>query len=530
MFVFRIFTSPNSGLGHLARMQVLANALEKNNQKTFFILDENAPKLESFLNGRATFNLDLPENSSEIEDAQAMLNLLKSKNIHPDWIIVDHYNLGKAWESRIQSEGFKVLAVDDLVREHSANAVVDARWRGEAAKKIYQPMVSDEADLLLGPDFLLLDKPESFDIPLKKYNVFRLLIGLGGGGDGLFLKAILDSILMQFKDTQTPLYIKVVLGPMLSNLDLLLNWALDLPEFIKLDWVNGKTNLDYEYQWCDFYLGAAGGTLYQIRALKKQALFFSMAQNQENNQNLLDDIGQYFFIPQLTVSETKDLANFIYTITQQQIRIKLLFGKSKITLDYQGVNRIADYLIDGVLPKDSVYMLRKHSSWQALANNYQVRPVEDEDINHYLFSRNHPANRQNMLDTTKIQPLSHYNWWFKTNRRSFLLAKEEEPKLYIWDQLNIFKNSEYLIGGWFVCDESTSHQEAMLALDWQLKKCKKDYPKATWIAVINRNNRYVKLMNDYFGFKEIDSTSRYIEVVNHYFPTATESEFYYVYK
>lgn len=530
MFVFRIFSSVNSGLGHIARMHVLANKLEENGQKTCFILDQTSPQLDLFLTGRLTFRLDLSENTSEIEDAQAVLSLLHFKNISPIWMIVDHYGLGKVWEQHIQSAGLKVLAIDDLVRKHSANAVVDFRWRGKDVLQRYRPVVSEACDLLLGPRFLLLQQPEIFPIDPKTNNEFRLLIGLGGGGDGLFLKSMIESVLERFVESKTPLHLKVILGPLLSDVNALLNWSLKLPDFIKIDWLQSKTDLSYEYQWCDFYLGAAGGTLYQIRALQKPALFFSIAQNQDNDQRLLDDIGQYFFLDQLDDSQLPDLASFMNTIAKQLSRIQTLFASANITIDYQGGNRIVDYLLNGTLPNISDSYSGEHLSWQNLANDYQIRSVEDSDINHYLDSRNHPFNRQNMLDTKEIPKLSHYHWWLNTQRRSFLLAKEGEEKLYIWDQLKSFEGEEYLIGGWFVCHENTVHTDAMMALDWQLKVCDQDYPNATWIAVIHRQNRYVKLMNDYLGFKEIPEDSDYKKVVSEFFSSASKDEFFYVYK
>ncbi|MDA3897069.1 MAG: hypothetical protein PF482_13090, partial [Desulfobacteraceae bacterium] len=287
--------------------------------------------------------------------------------------------------------------------------------------------------------------------------------------------------------------------------------SLECP-YARLEFIEGKTDLYTEFDWCDFYLGAAGGSLYQLRLFKKPALTFSMLTNQITNQMLLDDIGHYFHLNDISSEDFPKIARLMMTFLSQQKRIKSLFSESKISLDYLGAQRVTAFLINGQL-SSKIKIDERNQEGQELSGGFLLRPVHDFDINHYLMSRNLPANRNNMLDTKPIEALDHYQWWFKTARRSFLLQKEQKPLLYIWDEIKTLDEQEYLIGGWFVCDATMSFQDAMVALDWQLKKCAVDYPKAVWIAVISRQNKYVKLLNDYFGFKEIETSGRYNEVV-----------------
>ncbi len=532
--VIRVVSQKDEGLGHIARCLVLAKALEANDHCVHFVVDNFSKKLSSFLANRSVLSLDAELLVSEQQDAQSTLQLISDFALSPDWIIVDHYGLGKAWELQIQQAGFRVLAIDDLVRAHSANAVLDFKWRGNEAENIYRPMVSDDCQLLLGPQYLLIERPQTFEIANKSNPEFRLLFGLGGGGCAIFAKSLVTFVLEHFAQAERAIYLKVVIGPLMTNPEVLLDWQPELGLGSELEFVQGKTDLSFENQWCDFYLGAAGGTLYQLRALQKPSLLFSLAPNQENQQALLDEIGQYLYLENLQTEQFFELAQLLLQISQQPKRIQTLFQTAKVPIGWQGSQNVVNFLT-AFEHSAPLTQMPANDVWQACANGYFIRPVEDSDINHYLASRNHPANRQNMLDTSEISKLSHYRWWLQTPRRSFLLAKENTPKLYlpklyIWDQLKTFEGEEYLIGGWFVCDDSVSHTEAMVALDWQLTTCAKEYPHATWVAVISRQNRYVKLMNDYFGFKEIPEDSRYNRVVNKFFPSASKDEFFYVYK
>lgn len=535
--VFRVFAKQDSGLGHLVRCLVLAKSLYQNGHQSVFILDEMSAAFRQFLTGRSNFNffkLSLAKCPSEEVDSTAFLACLQTQNLNPDWVIVDHYELGKAWELHIQQAGFRVLAIDDLVRAHSANAVLDFKWRGNEAENIYRRVVSDDCQLLLGPQYLLIERPQTFEIAKKSNPEFRLLFGLGGGGCAIFAKSVVTFVLEHFAQAERAIHLKVVIGPLMTNPEVLLDWQPELGLGSALEFVQGKTDLSFENQWCDFYLGAAGGTLYQLRALQKPSLLFSLAPNQDNQQALLDEIGQYLYLENLQTEQFFELAQLLLQISQQPKRIQTLFQTAKVPIGWQGPQNVVNFLtaLEHSAPQTQ---MPANDVWQACANGYFIRPVEDSDINHYLASRNHPANRQNMLDTSEISKLSHYRWWLQTPRRSFLLAKENTPKLYvfklyIWDQLKTFEGEAFLIGGWFVCDDSVSHTEAMVALDWQLTTCAKEYPNATWVAVISRQNRYVKLMNDYFGFKEIAMSGRYNKVIEAFFPTATPEQFFYVYR
>jgi hypothetical protein len=166
--------------------------------------------------------------------------------------------------------------------------------------------------------------------------------------------------------------------------------------------------------------------------------------------------------------------------------------------------------------------------WCSLSPEHRLRAVRDSDINHYLESRNLAANRRNMIGCQDIPQLQHYAWWFEARRDSFLLEKDGVPCLYIWHEMREHEGRRFLIGGWFVCEGEARFQDALLALNWQLEHCDAHYPGAPWIAVINRTNRFVKLLNEYIGFQDIAPEHAYGKIIASVFPQASHHDFHFV--
>lgn len=530
MIVFRILIGPQSGLGHLTRCLVLAKKLQEIGFSVVFIGDIIPPNIATFFNGFSHYSLyeSMPQEWNQLHDAQSCINHLE-RYLAIEWVILDHYYLDAVWEGFIQNRGFKILAIDDLVRNHLSYALVDFKWRGVDNQLAYHDKVHPATRLLLGPQYLLA---EVDDVGVQESASAsappRILISFGGGGSGDDLVCLLQALTSEFNLSNMSIHLQAVIGPFLINKDKLRNFP-ERQGCVTFEYIENKTNLIPFLQACDFYLGAAGGTLYHLRLLKKPALTFSLVANQLNNQSQLDDIGHYLHLNDFQFSQVNLISQLSVVLLKNLFRIKKLFNYSKVSFDCLGAERIANFLKTGqTSPRN--FMQEVSEDWTIITGDYAVRAVQDSDINHYLACRNLQYNCKNMIASRPIPVMNHYLWWFGTQRRSYLMVKQQEPILYIWDEVKYVENEPYLIGGWFVCSEQTSFQDSMVALDWQLKQCAADYPGVPWIAVISRQNKYVKLMNDYFGFKEIETFSRYGSLVKHLFPQADEQEFYWVYK
>ncbi|OEJ69578.1 hypothetical protein BEN30_02565 [Magnetovibrio blakemorei] len=500
----------------------------KNGAACLFVLDFVEDGIADFLDGLDVRSLydGAQDELDPHKDAQRFLNIAKVENA--DWVIVDDYRLGEEWESPIQEVGYKVCVIDDLLRKHQCDLLIDFRWRGEKTQSLYDSQVPPEARKLLGPDYVLLSEVYRNAPPQKSPDKpFTILLGLGGGGPLDQCERILDSLLLHALDYEQEIRLCPILGPLSPNTESFLQRYQNCKTVTP---IVGETELYPHLCQADFYIGAAGGILYQLLALKVPALTFPLSENQHTDLGQLEDIGHFFHVENWSENNIEKLPAFVKTVMQNEERIKLLHATPKVPLDALGTRRVAHVLLglEPCAPPAKAASSYPDDHGEELSPGYCIRPVTDRDMNHFLVSRNLNANCQNMIRANKISFMDHYSWWFKTKRSSFLLTKNGAPCLYIWHEVLPSHEQDYLIGGWFVCNENAGFQDVMLLLNWQLEYCDKHVPGVPWIAVIHRQNKYVKLMNDYYGFQDVDPATPYGAAIADIFEGAHLDEFYFV--
>ncbi len=527
LILFRTNAGRNTGLGHVARCATLARELAARGTHVIFVVDWLEPDTAPFLAGIDVRQLyDEPQQKiAPLEDARALLAI--TGELHPDWIVLDDYRIGVEWEREISRAGLRLCAIDDLLRPHHCDLLLDYRWRGEQTQAAYDALIPHRARRLLGPAYTLLAEEYRRPCPEKGAGEpFTIMLGLGGGGEMTMLTAIIERLLGTAESYSRPIRLLPLIGPLAFGGDALIERYRDNDAVTPL---RGETDL-YPYLCrCDLYIGAAGTTTYQLLALGIPALTFSIADNQKNELPLLEDIGHYFHLNNWTEEDAAALLPFVATAMHHHGRITQLIKQARCRVDGMGTARIADVLLgEQRAPQPTVVSEVEPVVWQSLSGEHRLRPVTDKDINHYLDSRNLEANRRNMTTVKPIPRLHHYAWWFGAARESYLLEKQQRPCLYIWHEKRGLQGREFLIGGWFVCESEPEFQDALLALSWQLEHCDERYPGVPWLAVIQRENRFVKLMNDYVGFTEIGPDHPHAGAISALFPGAGHEQFYFV--
>jgi len=120
------------GMGHFQRCSALAGAFRKFGFDVVFVHEV------------------LGEKSLNLEALAAFL-------LPSDYLVIDHYSLAADWEIAISSSCRKVIVIDDLLRLHKCDLLVDQNYRlnYEIAEQSY----SQAETILLGPKYALL-RPE----------------------------------------------------------------------------------------------------------------------------------------------------------------------------------------------------------------------------------------------------------------------------------------------------------------------------------------------------------------------------------
>ncbi len=507
--LFVVSTLPEKGLGHLVRCRDLARFLADKNIECLFAVDWYSQNIASFLD-------DFQCIATTIAPID-IIKLVQAENI--TILFVDHYGIGEAWEKQVSEFVTKLVVIDDLRRRHYCDVLIDFKWRGSNTALAYEGLTNPNAVHLLGPSYALMPArtehlPCRTEVAPSFQKHSRIMVGQH------FLTT--SQVITLAKQLPDNVMLTLVVGPH-DNISI-----PKLQSCINVEVLQGKTELFSQLKDVSLYIGAAGGILYQLRALNIPMLSFSIAENQNSDIPDLEDIGHYFHLQSFNEEILPKLADCVRVFMQQNKRVKALGDTAAVNVDTLGCERIYDAIYNNKINKTTTNVTS--NTFIPLCNGYELETVDDTHINRYLAARNHPKNQMRMIDHSEISKLDHYTWWFNTKRQSYLLYESKVPQLYIWHEGVVVDDKTFLIGGWFVVEKETNFQSALVALQWQLKHCEEHLADTPWIAVIHKDNKFVQLLNKYLGFEEIPATHAYDSVCQSLFPHAKRDEFQRVMK
>ena len=523
MFVFRLSNILDEGIGHLMRMKHLADALDKQGCAVAFILDQACSFSNKLLSHYTLEYIAEPESIyylNEKSDAEKCINILAKFQCRQ--LILDSYCLGYNFEYLLKNKSIKVIVFDDNERQHFCDVLVDQKWIGKNTSQRYQNLVPETCKRLLGPQYAILDPEYSEVTPSQRTHI---LFSLGGGGDLAIFTKLWQHI---FRTSSLEnIIFDVVIGPKAENSAALENLA---EQYKNINLIKRTTSLAKYYARAKLFVGALGTSFYECSATSTPAITFSLSDNQQNDNKILEYLGHYLHIGSIDESDFSVLEKLIESAYLQIERLMKMQSSATIQVDAKGAYRLARILLGCEEPKALSFIEKNYAQGKMLTDDFKICPVTDTDINHYLSSRNRENNSERMTISTKIKPIDHYLWWFGQRRENFVLVKRDQgnetPVLYIWQQA---LREKYLYGGWFTCGDNVDFSVAMLVLKWQLSHCENEYPEHIWLAVINKHNRFVNLLNQYVGFTALESNSLLKKVTQEIFPLALDDEFNFVY-
>lgn len=157
--VIRADASVHIGSGHVMRCLVLAKALQANGHQVGFITRPQQGDMVDFITQQHIKLIALPSpltpliptsnadyaawlQVSELDDAENTIALI-DENI--DLMIVDHYGINHAWQEQVKTQlQCSIMAIDDLVRPHSADIILDQTFSRKAEDYISVAKISSE--------------------------------------------------------------------------------------------------------------------------------------------------------------------------------------------------------------------------------------------------------------------------------------------------------------------------------------------------------------------------------------------------
>lgn len=522
--VFRTAAGSAIGIGHLMRCLHLARAIVKRGGQCRFLLDHIPEEIKPFVREfpcHALYSTAMGD-ISPAHDAAMSLHYLGDA----DWIVLDDYRIHVEWEQLVREAypWVKICVIDDLERDHNANVVVDPGSRGSRRFAEWRSRLPLHCTTLFGPQYAILAScyQDSWRKQVKN-ECFSILICLGGGGDMVVATGICDSLLKHFGQN---IRITVLVGPVAKNIGTLKD------RFVNNDQVTCLTGITEAFpvlKGTDFYIGAAGTMLLQLRCLNIPALTLSLAFNQENDLSNLEELGHYFHLNSWSHDDFTSMASFAETVSDNYDRVLSMGKNPRQLVNGHGANKVASAILgSGAIGRSIEGTDLERNDQVILPGGYTIRPVTDSDINLYRNSRNLPQNNQLMAQTDGISALEHYAWWFSNSRESFILEKDGRPGLVIWHNKVKFQQRDFINAGWFVCHSDADFRDVLTAMRWQLDYCATHHQDIPWLSVVRKENRFARQINRYFGFEEMEYKHPYYQFCRSMFPKVSADDFYFI--
>lgn len=313
--LIRADASTQIGLGHITRCMTLATVLRDGGCSVRFICEP--------LPGHAIERIE--QAGFPVSGVDALQRLTA------DWLVVDHYGLGRDFEAEMRVRARRICVIDDLAdRPHDCDILVDQNLHADMPSR-YEAVVPEHCMRLLGPRFAMLrqDFQAARARIRRRERCERVLIFFGGSDPhNDTLKALNAYARAELPSIEAD----VLVGP--SN-----------PHMAEIDRASRSMAGVHLHEpteemaelmsRVDLFMGAGGSTSWERCCLGLPALVMAVAENQEALSQALADHGYQYYL-----GRSRDL-----TEAQVAAALKKCVGdfQSMVTMGNRGKS-----LVDGL--------------------------------------------------------------------------------------------------------------------------------------------------------------------------------------
>lgn len=286
--VVRVDASLWIGSGHVMRCLTLADELESAGFHIKFACMPQKGDLCSYIEERGFEVIFLtppkdevvPRDSSDYEawlqrtvgeDANELVEYLDGV----DWVICDHYALGYEWQHIIKRHSeVKILAIDDLVRKHDADIVVDQTLSRLPSEYSSSGVVLTGVDFaILSSQFRSLRREATRRSPNLEHP--KMLISFGGIDLPNATLSVLNSIELAGLTND----ITVLMNRRSPHFSVVSDWCNSRSHVEHIEFTNQMAELMLSH---DIAIGAPGSTSWERACLGLPSIVIPIADNQKN--------------------------------------------------------------------------------------------------------------------------------------------------------------------------------------------------------------------------------------------------------
>jgi UDP-2,4-diacetamido-2,4,6-trideoxy-beta-L-altropyranose hydrolase len=352
--VFRVDASERIGTGHVMRCLCLADRLREKGFKTIFLSRHMIPHLRASIEARHHGFMALPHEpsaeieitshygewlgTSEVQDAQDTERCLSGMSV--DWLVVDHYALGLAWEKLLRPIVGRILVIDDLAnRHHDCDMLLDQNCSPDLQRR-YADLTPIGTDLLLGPRYSLLREEFKFlraQVTPRSGRVNRILV-LYGGVDAINLTGLTTNALVAA--AISGIEIDVVIGAQhparLRIIEACRKAGFSLHE--------QSDKIAQLMAMADFSFGAGGSTCWERCCMGLPAALLKVAENQSSNIRALKDLGACLDLGEAQSCGETEILACVKKILDTPDDLKKMSERAFDLVDGGGVERVLQHM------------------------------------------------------------------------------------------------------------------------------------------------------------------------------------------
>ena len=388
---FRVDASVEVGGGHVMRCLALADELRRAGHEAWFASRPAPGDLHDVVTKCWGFDVvPLPPvapsgahgEDAEASDAAQMLTALAHASV--DWVVVDHYGLGAAWEARIADAGPRVLAIDDFAqRPHACALVLDHNL---VHPDTYAASTMHEADVLVGPRYALLRAEfAAAGHRARDDDPIRCVLISFGGVDAT--DQTTKALAALHPHLATLERVIVVAGHAHPNLTALQATACDEP---KIEVYEHVTDLAALLGTADLAIGAGGVSALERLAMGVPTIVLTTAANQDEPATALAEEGALLYLGAASAVDVAAIASAIDAVRNPHLR--------------RAMRRRGRDLVDGLGARRVVRAMTRRT-------HVTIRPAVAADRDWMHDWRNDPRVRAASFDPSEIPRETHDAWF-----------------------------------------------------------------------------------------------------------------------
>ncbi len=327
-------------MGHVTRCLALATELVKRKYNVFFVcrIDEKVnteivKNFNFFLLNSKEMKRDVTKDYNYWLGVEQEYDAVECINVtscgrNATWV-VDHYGINHFWEERISFFGCRVIVIDDLMRDHFADIIIDYNLTADYKRYFSSKLKKENAKYLMGISFSILREDI---LQAMKYNFSgeknSCLLFLGTPAPSLFNRLIVILRRFNFKKLE------------------ILNPPRGFVPYENEVVISFTSNIAELYQYQRIVFGACGLANLERIFLGVPTISFSVSDNQKKLSDKIKEMELQFCLGDLNLLADDDIFKSINEILKKSHdELKDFFSKACELVPNDGVKKIVDQIM-----------------------------------------------------------------------------------------------------------------------------------------------------------------------------------------